>query len=232
MALESIDINKTIGFGDLVTDRVRDAILSGDLAPGSILYQEQLARDLGVSRQPVRDALRRLESEGLLTPGVGRSVVVRSYTNAEVLENYRLRALLESEGASDAALNSTDEERSQLVVLNDQMVAAVQANDLRGAVSLNNAFHTALRRASKMITLDRLLATLWIGHMVWTPLTLPGRAERSVAEHKAVLSAVLDRDPAAAKAAMSEHILRAASELAEHFEEQPQSASSDGRGEG
>lgn len=201
-----------VSVSQAVTRLLREAILQGRLRPGERLVQEELATELGVSRQPVREALRRLEIEGLIVQLPQRGFVVREYRDEDIRENYHLRQLLESEAARFAAQRIEPDELEELRALNRTLGEAVEAGDTSSMVEVNAQFHRLIHDSARMPQLTRLIQQLWVGHTVFTPLFVPGRAPRSVAEHEEILQALTARDPERAAATMREHIARAASD--------------------
>lgn len=201
-----------VSVSEAVTRMLREAILQGRLRRGERLVQEELAAELGVSRQPVREALRRLETEGLIVQLPQRGFVVREYRDEDVRENYHLRQLLESEAARLAAQRIEPDEVEELRALNRALAEAVEAGDTSTMVEVNAQFHRLVHEAARMPYLARLIQQLWAGHTVFTPLFVPGRAPRSVAEHEEILQALADRNPERAATAMREHIARAAAD--------------------
>jgi len=186
--------------------------MKGHLRPGEGLGQGELAEELQVSRQPVREALRRLESEGLVVRTTGRRFVVREYDEEDARESYYLRQLLEAEAARLAAERVLPQELGQLKGINESMAKAAATNDTQQAVELNIDFHRLIYESARMPGLTRLINQLWRGHTVFTPLAIPGRASRSVKEHQAIISALEERNSGKAAAAMRDHIERASRE--------------------
>ncbi len=203
-----------VSVNEAITRVLREAILQGKLRPGQRLLQDDLASELNVSRQPVREALLRLESEGLVLRSLQRGYVVRAYAEEETRENYRLRELLESEAARMAAERIRPDELTELESLNNAM-AREATGDLSRLITLNGRFHHLIHEASRMPTMVRFLNQLWIGRTIFTPLYLAGRAERSVGEHAEIILALAERDPEKAASSMREHIRRAATEYFE-----------------
>ena len=191
---------------------VRDGIAQGRLTPGEWLREAALAEGLGLSRTPVREALRVLAAEGLVELVHNRGARVVRWTAEDVEETYRLRALLEGEAASLAARRATPQHVAAL----ERTCAAHERSvaDRRPAVeqaACNDAFHAAVLEAAGSA---RLLAL----HAIVTSAPLVARAvsgyddvdlQRSVLAHRDVLMAVRERDEALAAAAMRAHILAA-----------------------
>jgi DNA-binding GntR family transcriptional regulator len=201
-----------VSVGEAVTRTLREAILRGELRPGERLVQDDIATELGVSRQPVRDALRRLESEGLVIQLPRRGFIVREYREEDIRENYYLRQLLESEAARLAAERIQLGELEELRAINRALSEAVEMENLTLIAELNTRFHQVVHESSGMPQLVRIIKQLWLGRTVFTPIYIPGRARRSVEEHEEILQALADRNPERAASAMREHIARAAAE--------------------
>jgi DNA-binding GntR family transcriptional regulator len=197
---------------------VRQRILDGSLPAGECLRQEELAASLGVSRQPVREALQRLIIEGLLVKQPDRSVAVRRFTLDEVRENDTLRALLESAAARFAASVISDRQLTSLRAIQDGMNRAIAEGDAGLAVELNAQIHRRIHEASQMPTLISLINQLWIGLTIFTPLFVPARGQHSREEHEAIIAALAARDPERAEQAMRRHIESAARDYFRHAE--------------
>ncbi len=199
---------------DLVTRTIREAILHGKFRPGERLQQDRLAAELHVSRQPVREALRRLQAEGLVVQLPQRWMAVQTFSAEAVQENYRLRSLLESEAARSAARLIRPAQIDKLEDLTKAMARAISTgkDSLSKVTDLNERFHRVVWESSHMPTLLRFLEQLWVGRTVFTPLFIPGRARRSVAEHEAIVKALKQHDAKTAGQTMHAHIARAAKE--------------------
>lgn len=202
----------TASVAEAVTKILREAILTGRLQPGDRLLQVTLAEQLRVSRQPVREALQRLQDEGLLVRRMPNGVTVRKVTEDDVRENYHLRALLESEAARFAADRIQPDQINQLKILNRTMSEAAAFGDVSTLVDLNTQFHRRVHEAARMPILVRLVGQLWGGRTIFTPLFVPGRATRAVAEHDALIAALESRDSDKAASAMRDHVRRAEAE--------------------
>jgi DNA-binding GntR family transcriptional regulator len=195
-----------VSLADAVTESLREAILSGRLKAGERILQERVATDLGVSRQPVREAVNRLHAEGLVTELNNGRIIVRVYTPADICENYLLRRVLESEAARIAATTMTDNEINELANVNEALKAATAAREPNKILEFNDRFHRLIRVSTKHGTLEAFINSLWQGLAIATPLSIPGRAEHSIVEHDLITRALKARDPEAAARAMAEHI--------------------------
>jgi len=193
---------------------IRQGILSGAHAPASHLREEELAAQVGVSRTPVREALRRLAAEGLLEVTPNRGVRVSAWSERDLQEIFELRALLESYGARLAAGRIPAAAVQELAALAERMelMAGGRAPDrLERVAEINNQFHQGVLAAAAN---DRLVALL--GHVVQVPLVqhtfrryAAAELGRSLAQHREILEALRHRDPAWAESAMRSHILGA-----------------------
>ncbi|MEM7693562.1 MAG: GntR family transcriptional regulator [Pseudomonadota bacterium] len=181
------------------------AIRAGDLLPGSAVREVSLAKTLGVSRTPVREALRQLEAEGLVVKSPRVGTVIRTLTPTEVSELYDTRAVLEGSAARFAARAASPIARDELLAINADMAAAV--DDPARLSALNTAFHAALLAAAHNRFLVAAVEGVRKTLLILGPTTLNRpRAADAVAEHAAVLSAIRARDEMAAEAAMRRHI--------------------------
>lgn len=187
---------------------LREAILRGDYAPGERLYEGNLARILGVSRVPVREAIRRLQQVGLIEARARSGIFVASFTLEEVDEVYRIRAALEGTAAALAAEKMTD---GELDALGD-ILAAMEAASSQGAeimtVGQADRFHLAIHRGARSRRLTALLEQIYlpVSHFRNLTLHLPGRASAAARGHHDLVAALRRRDAALAERLMREHI--------------------------
>ncbi|GAA1995694.1 GntR family transcriptional regulator [Microbacterium ulmi] len=202
---------------DRTYEHLRGAILAGDLSGGSPLREERIAADLGVSRTPVREALRRLGAEGLVVIDTNRGAQVSSWTERDLDEIYGIRALLEPYGARLAASQASDQELEELVQLYKSMEHAVRSQGPETTMEsarLTLVFHKLVLALSGS---TRLVST--VASIVAFPVLYRAQASYSSsrllqghAEHGMIVQALLDRDPALAEATMRHHILAARAE--------------------
>ena len=188
---------------DLVAALIRELIITGELAAGEQLRQRDLAQRFGVSQTPVREAMRRLESEGLVIGDTHRGFTVAAADAGPVEENFQIRAALESLGASLAARKIDAAGISRLQDLNRQM-AALAEDDPRYA-DLNREFHFALYEFSRSPLLMSLMRLLWAS-LRGGPRVLRTHAE-SARQHDAILDALRAGDAEAAAARTYQHIM-------------------------
>ncbi len=190
---------------DMVSALLREMILSGELRGSQALRQRDIALQFEVSQTPVREALRRLESEGLVVNDPHRGATVAESHAGGVEENYQIRAALESLGARLAAKSVTERQLAQLSALNEQMRAVGEADD--AYAPLNREFHFFIYECADSPLLLSLMRLLWQS-MPGGPRVLRSHGE-STRQHDALLQALREHDGDAAAEATREHILGA-----------------------
>jgi DNA-binding GntR family transcriptional regulator len=191
-----------------VRDRLREDILAGRLEPGTELSEVALAREFGTSRGPLREALGRLASEGLVTITPRRGAIVAQLSREEFIDAYQVREALETLAVRLAVPLMSDAEIAHLRELCELMDRAARANEVQVFFETNNSFHEALVRASRNRKLHDVHRIL-VGQMVpYLPrsLELRGNLQQSVAEHQAILAAIEERDSERAARLLAEHI--------------------------
>jgi DNA-binding GntR family transcriptional regulator len=190
---------------DLVAALIRELVITGELAAGEQLRQRDLAQRFGVSQTPVREAMRRLESEGLLVCDTHRGFTVVATDVGRLEENFQIRAALESLGASLAARKIDSEGLARLHELNDQIRAL--ADDDPSYAELNREFHFTVYSCARSPLLLSLMRLLWAS-LHGGPRVSRTRAE-SVRQHDEILAALTEGDAAAASIRTYHHIMDA-----------------------
>ena len=185
---------------------LREAIVANVLKPGTRLRAEELAKHLGISKTPVREAFRKLQAEDLITVGSGNALTVKSITEEQLIEIYYTREALEGMAARLAAEKAGQVEQAKLRAIYDEIRTPGTLGNLRRLRELTGEFQLAVFRAARNDTLYRLLKHLQeqIRQFGGTTLTQQGRAKEVVAYSKALLAAIEKRDGDSA-----EHIARA-----------------------
>lgn len=189
---------------DIVCAMLREMIISGELAGDEPLRQRELAHRFGVSQTPVREALRRLQSEGLVITDAHRGATVARSRHGIVEDNSRIRAALEPLGARLAAEAVTEEQLAHLQDLNDQMVAVGESAEYG---DLNRQFHFAIYEAAASPMLLSMMRMLWQA-MPDGPKVVRPHAE-SAKQHQQLIEALADRDADRAAEITAQHILSA-----------------------
>jgi DNA-binding GntR family transcriptional regulator len=198
---------------------LRARILSGDLPANATLREAALAEELGVSRTPIREALRRLDAAGLVEFVPNRGATVIGWTADDLRETYLLRATLESRAAGLAAVSIRVAELERLAVLIDEMDEFVEATDDVGFARLNelNAeFHHIVVAASHNLQLVALTASVTRVPMMSSHFRRDGARFRAVSNHhhRDILTSLWSGDALWAEAAMRSHILAARNTVA------------------
>lgn len=188
---------------------ILDAIEAGEYQPGDRLVESELAERLGVSRTPVREALQRLETQGMLSRD-GRSLIVASLDHNQLAELYTVRAELEGLAARLAARHATDEEIRVLrgMVEDDR---SLLGGDPRILAKANKRFHRLIHLAShnRFLVQQLDLVHRAMALMATTSFAAEGRDEVAIAEHDQIVVALESHDGDAAHAALKSHISKA-----------------------
>jgi DNA-binding GntR family transcriptional regulator len=194
---------------DLIADALRADIQRGAVAPGDALRQEELAHRFGVSRLPVRDALLRLEAEGLVTVYPNRGAYVTALSAGEVREIYDLRILLEGDAIERAVPRVTP---AHWRAIDAARAAAAEGADGPEWAALDRAFHLALYapagRPRQLALIESLRGTV---DRYWSAYAaLPSRTPEWLRDHDRIVAACRAADPAAARRLLTDHLGRAA----------------------
>lgn len=202
-----------------VEHALRQAIVDGQLRPGQRLTERELTVSLGVSRTLVREALRQLESEGLISVIPNRGPIVRELSADEIEDLYAIRAVLEGLAARRFAEKADDESLRLLGETAADAVSAYRAGEPVRALEAKNRFYDMLVAGADSQSLTTMLATLhsrikqWRAIGMTHPQRSPARSQEAVAGLNAIWSAIGRRDAAAAEAATRDEARRGAAEL-------------------
>ncbi|CAN7215593.1 GntR family transcriptional regulator [Bradyrhizobium sp. LjRoot220] len=196
-----------------VIAELREAILTRRLKPGERLVEGRLADKMGVSRNPIREAIRALASEGLIevTARRGASVVVIS--DREARETIEVRALLEGQNARLAARRQDTETIKRIKVVLKKGAHAVSSGQFDRLLDLNQEFHQELATAGQNAVLGDLLKRLRERTAMLFSPTDPVRQARTWQEHAAILEAIIRGDERAAATLAAEHVIRAGTDF-------------------
>jgi DNA-binding GntR family transcriptional regulator len=202
------------------TELIRNAILEGRLEPGQRLKEEELARELGISRTPVREALLMLQAEDLVVAAPNRGAKVRVHEPKDLHDQYELRALLEGFAARRAAERITKQELELLRESCVRFDALSPADDLRGVVRENLFFHNTILSVADS---DRLTAL--VRKVIELPLVYNSyrwysadQMRISVHYHRQIVRALADEDADRAELIMKEHLYEARDLLVAHVQ--------------
>jgi DNA-binding GntR family transcriptional regulator len=214
-----LDIQKRENLREQTYLQLRNAILRGPIRPGTVLVQEQLAEHLGISRTPVRDALDRLASEGLVVRSPGGRIQVAPFSVEELREKYLVRRALEVLALRLAAPRMPGEPLTRLKFL----IAAMRQDIADGKAQLvaqgGAAFHDTIFAACGNTYLRQLLTNLndSIRRYRHAAIDIPGRAAETLREHSQIYECLASGDIAAAQHAMEDHITQSQQRLEQDF---------------
>jgi DNA-binding GntR family transcriptional regulator len=201
--------------GGPVAERVylglKQAIADGQIGAGERLREVDLAARFGVSRTPVREALKKLQAEGLVTDVPGRGLAVTKPTPHEIMDAYLVREVLEGLAARLAAERAIETDRMRLAVVLRQIRHAIAAEETQRAIALSNEFDRLLFEATRSERLSAMIeaARASQGRLLRLSLEYPGRLAQTAEERAEILQAIQDGDPEAAERATREHLRRA-----------------------
>jgi DNA-binding GntR family transcriptional regulator len=196
------------GNGCSAVDRLRKEILDGTQPPGERLVELQLAERYGVGRAAVRAALVELAAEGLVRHEANRGATVRRISVTEAIEITEARGALEALAARRAAERATRTEQAELREIVKTMGQAVAAGRLADYSELNRRLHRRVCEIARHAVAEELVANLRnrAAHHQFRLATVPGRADESLRQHRAIVKAVAAGDGDAADAAMRAHL--------------------------
>jgi DNA-binding GntR family transcriptional regulator len=184
-------VEKPLTLRERIVDFVKDAVISGRLRPGERVPEQEIADNLGISRTPIREAFRQLESEGFITVTPRKGAVVSPITDKDVSEFYSIKSLLEGYAAKTACKKLTEKELKKLETLNASMKKCAERNDVKGFFKLDAQFHETFLKSCGNDKLKGL-----IHHLVQqferfriTAMSLPGRMQDSVKQHDEITEA-------------------------------------------
>lgn len=203
-----MNINEYLPLRDVVFQTLRQAILTGEFAPGERLMEIALADRLGVSRTPVREAIRKLELEGLVVMIPRRGAEVARITEKDLRNVLEVRCALEELSASLACERITDEEKEQLRVALDDFEKAVQSKDISEIVEKDIEFHDVIFNASKNDRLIQILNNLREQMYRYRMEYTKDKEYHNVLiqEHREIYEAMKNQDKEKVMNALKEHI--------------------------
>ena len=188
-----------------VAEQLRLQIFNRELAPGSWIDELKLAAQFGISRTPLREALKVLAVEGLVTMKLRRGAYVTEVSASDVAQVYHLMALLESDAAAQVAANATAAQLAELQAIHDRLETQVDQRD--AFFASNEQFHLSILRIAGNRWAAQIVADLRKVMKLNRQLSLlkQGRIEDALTEHQEVMAAIAAKDGEAARAAMRRH---------------------------
>lgn len=206
--------------GVVATEVIRDAIIDGRLAPGERLKEEELARELGLSRTPIREALAVLQAEGLVDMAPNRGATVREHDAADLDDLYRLRALLEGYAAGRAATNMPPASVAELFASCERF-EAITEGDVGALVKENLLFHNTIVEAAASRRVAELVLKVIELPLVYKSYIWYSPEQRRISGHfhRQIAVAIEGRDADRAESLMKEHVFEARDLLVAHVRE-------------
>ena len=199
---------------------LRESIIRGELKPGTKLTEPELATRLGISRTPIRESFRQLESEGFLTVIPRKGAVVSNITRKDIEDFFELKSLLEGYAARVAAEKMTEKDVDKLIQLNKELADCAENNNYERFFTKNEEFHNYfLTRCGneKLVEIRNTMVKRFLGFRM-AALSMPGRLMESVKQHEQAIKAFKKRDGRLVEAVLVEHALLGGDYLAEQVD--------------
>ncbi|VAV84430.1 Transcriptional regulator, GntR family [hydrothermal vent metagenome] len=203
-------IERPLTLRERIVTFVKDSIINGRLKPGERVPEHEIAESFGISRTPIREAFRQLESEGFITVIPRKGAVVSPITAKDVSEFYSIKSLLEGYAAGLACAKFTEKELKRLTQINQQMQKCAAKNDVRSFYRLDNQFHEVFLSScgnDKLCELAHQIAQQFERFRIMA-LSMPGRMKTSIKQHEDIIKAFTER-----KADVVEKLVRANAEF-------------------
>ena len=193
-----------------VADRLREQIFRKQLAPGSRLDEQSLAEQFGISRTPMREAIKVLASEGLVTIKMRRGAHVTEVNRGDLEQIYTVLSLLEGQAAKQTATKASEDQLNLLDHLHHRLEKAAADRDIEQFFEINSKFHELIQEIAGNRWMNGVIADLRKVLKLHRrdSLTSTGRIQNSLLEHREILKAILRRDELAAETAMRKHWAR------------------------
>ena len=209
--LEPIKIDNYQPLRETVCEALRSAIRNGILEPGERLMEVQLAEELGISRTPVREAIRKLEQEGYVIMMPRRGTYVSSVSVNDIKEIFEIRSALESLSTGLAARRIEPDELEKLRALLTEIEGHIERKDIDKIVETDIEFHGLLYQVSRNERLVTIISNLkeQLARFRTLSMSYPGRLQETLEEHRAMVEAIAANDVEAARDAAERHMERA-----------------------
>jgi DNA-binding GntR family transcriptional regulator len=191
-----------------VADKLREQIFSKKLLPGSWLDEQSLAEQFGISRTPMREAIKVLASEGLVTIKMRRGAYVTEVFRSDLEQIFTILSLLEGQAAKEAATKASEAQLNLLDHLHHRLETAAADRDIEQFFEINVKFHELIQEIAGNRWMNGVVADLRKVLKLHRrdSLTSTGRLQNSLLEHREILRALLKRDVAASESAMQKHL--------------------------
>ncbi len=198
-----------------VFTQLQNDILNGKYSTGDSLIETRLSEEMGVSRTPIREAIRQLELEGLVQSIPNKGAIVTGISAKDIEDIYIIRMMIEGLAARWAAENITDDELAELKETIELEEFYTLKNDTEHLLKFDSMFHEIIFKASKSRPLMHMLSTFhhYLQSARNISISSPGRAQKALEEHKAILKAITERDSEMAEKLTTEHVKNASINL-------------------
>ncbi|MGB9813216.1 MAG: GntR family transcriptional regulator [Thermovenabulum sp.] len=204
---------------ELIYEYIRKKIFTGELKEGERLVEKDLAEKLKVSRTPVREALRKLETEGLVVHLPRKGVVVKGFSKEDVIEIYSIRKALEALAITFTVKNITQSEIEKLKKLNEKMKKAAEKDDTEKLFELLREFNKVLIESCRMPRLINLISTYreYLERFRAITMSQKERKLSALKEHDEIIDAIINRDEKRAQELVQDHLQRALEAFLKNF---------------
>ncbi|MFC7364118.1 MULTISPECIES: GntR family transcriptional regulator [Bhargavaea] len=207
---------------------MKNAIIVGQYKPGTRLTEKALAEELQVSRTPIREAIKQLEVDGLITPYKKRGYVVKSFSIEDIRQIYNVRALLEGYATGEAAIMRTDEDIERITAKNKAYRQAIESVDredietIQYIQQINQQFHTEILAAARNDHLKALIERVVVVPIIFRSFYWYDERQllRSLQVHETILQALRNRESDRARVAMQEHIYQGRDDVIHALQQQ------------
>ena len=193
-----------------VAEKLREQIFAHELAPGSWLDEQNLAAAFGISRTPMREAIKVLASEGLVTTKMNKGAYVTEVDRRDLEQIFTVLSLLEGQAAKETAMKATEDQLTQLDNLHHRLEKAAADRDTVQFFEINVKFHELIQEIAGNKWMNGVIEDLRkvLKLQRRDSLSRNGRLMSSLIEHREILQAILKRDPQEAELAMRKHLAR------------------------
>lgn len=213
--LDKIPFKSPQSVRDAILTALRKAIITGDLHPGERITERMLSEHFQTSTTPVKEALRILQSEGLVEVSSRSGTTVSSFANMRLTEIYIIRAALEGVAANFAATKASNDQISEMERILEKSKSLIEDGEYEKLIANNTKFHQAIRSASNNSYLEHLIKGVLSYDALFRQVVLTSVDEQKIGwnEHIAVLEAIKNRQPETAERRLRNHIIRSGQEV-------------------
>ena len=208
-------LRQPVNLAESVYYQIRRTILNGKYTPGENLTELEVSKELNVSRTPVREAFKHLESEGLLELRPNRGAVVVGIGRSDIEDIYEIRSLLEGRAAERAALQADKKALEQLAEILDLTEFYIERKDFDRVTTMDDRFHRTIYELTGSRMLQRILKELhaYAENIRERSIKEPGRADLMLKEHRAIVEAMVAQNPEKAGQLMVQHVQNSAANM-------------------